>query len=322
MKRWCLKKFLSMVVVASMVFANTVNVVAYEYPDFTLSIDKQISTSSLGISIQKNDSTLFGRELGSIDLKDKNIIIVEKGASFMINPNIDEKINGRNLAIKLAIYRQTQMGSYTFEFENLIMDDTGFFEWGRWYGDKIFPADNESNKDESNSIALLSIQGKHPYLFIFAPQNLSILKSDTITAKSTNSTILVNGKTLEFDTYNIDNYNYFRLRDLAMALNGTEKQFNVKYRDSQSIELFKNTAYIPIGGELAKGGKDRGNQAKRSRHEVIDGLTGETFYFKAYNINGNNYFKLRDIAKHFNFGVTYDNATKTVGIDTAISYTE
>ncbi|MGO4373315.1 hypothetical protein AB4Z21_21620 [Paenibacillus sp. MCAF20] len=43
---------------------------------------------------------------------------------------------------------------------------------------------------------------------------------------------------------------------------------------------------------------------------------------KAYNIGGNNYFKLRDIAKVFNIGVTWDASTSTIGIDTSLAYTE
>ena len=42
----------------------------------------------------------------------------------------------------------------------------------------------------------------------------------------------------------------------------------------------------------------------------------------AYGIDGNNYFKLRDIMEVFGIGVTYDSATKTIGIDTSLSYVE
>ena len=42
----------------------------------------------------------------------------------------------------------------------------------------------------------------------------------------------------------------------------------------------------------------------------------------AYTIEGNNYFKLRDIAKAFDIGVTWDGATNTVGIDTSVGYVE
>ena len=33
-------------------------------------------------------------------------------------------------------------------------------------------------------------------------------------------------------------------------------------------------------------------------------------------------FKLRDLMKQFNIGVTYDSATKNIYVDTSISYTE
>jgi hypothetical protein len=50
-------------------------------------------------------------------------------------------------------------------------------------------------------------------------------------------------------------------------------------------------------------------------------LDGKDVSFTAYNIDGNNYFKLRDIGQQFNFGVTWDGARKTVMIDTAAGYT-
>jgi hypothetical protein len=40
----------------------------------------------------------------------------------------------------------------------------------------------------------------------------------------------------------------------------------------------------------------------------------------AYTINGNNFFKLRDLTQAFNIGVTWDGATQTVGIDTKLDY--
>lgn len=51
-------------------------------------------------------------------------------------------------------------------------------------------------------------------------------------------------------------------------------------------------------------------------------VNGKVVEFEAYNINGNNYFKLRDIAKAFDIGVTWDGVTNTIGIDTSISYVE
>ena len=50
-------------------------------------------------------------------------------------------------------------------------------------------------------------------------------------------------------------------------------------------------------------------------------LDGEETQFTAYHIDGNNYFKLRDIGQTFDFGVTWDGAKNTIVIDTSIGYT-
>jgi len=51
-------------------------------------------------------------------------------------------------------------------------------------------------------------------------------------------------------------------------------------------------------------------------------VNGQEISFAAYLINGNNYFKLRDIGKAMDFGVTWNADTNTVGIDSTTSYTE
>ena len=42
----------------------------------------------------------------------------------------------------------------------------------------------------------------------------------------------------------------------------------------------------------------------------------------AYNIGGNNYFKLRDLGQALGFNVTWDDATRTVSILTDQDYSE
>ncbi|MEG0798795.1 MAG: WG repeat-containing protein, partial [Acidaminococcaceae bacterium] len=49
----------------------------------------------------------------------------------------------------------------------------------------------------------------------------------TVTAISSAQKVTVNGKDVAFDAYNINGNNYFKLRDLAFALSGSEKQFDV-----------------------------------------------------------------------------------------------
>ena len=140
------------------------------------------------------------------------------------------------------------------------------------------------------------------------------------TAKYNNAKVLVNGVPTTFEAYNFSGNNYFKLRDIAMAVNGTEKQFEVSWDAlSKNVIVTPNKAYTPVGGELVAGdGKDK--MGTPNENPLVYGFMAE--YLKAYNINGNNYFKLRDVCRLLDIGVTWDNATKTIGIDTTIPYTE
>ncbi|WIV11911.1 stalk domain-containing protein [Proteiniborus sp. MB09-C3] len=140
-----------------------------------------------------------------------------------------------------------------------------------------------------------------------------------LTASPTASKVLVNGVETSFDAYNIDGSNYFKLRDLAKVVSGTEKQFEVKWDgEKKAINLISNAAYTVVGGELEKGDGQAKTPVLNNSKIYKD---GEEVQLTAYTINGNNYFKLRDLAQAFDIGVTWDNATKTVGIDTSIGYT-
>lgn len=49
-------------------------------------------------------------------------------------------------------------------------------------------------------------------------------------------------------------------------------------------------------------------------------VDGKPVSVGAYVVNGNNYFKLRDVAAIFDFGVDWDGGTQTIIIDTARGY--
>lgn len=140
-------------------------------------------------------------------------------------------------------------------------------------------------------------------------------ESNALAAIPTSSKVLVNGKEVSFEAYNINGNNYFKLRDLAMVLNGTDKQFEVSWNSSNNaIDLESGKAYTSVGGELVVSDKLLNKEANPTTSKIY--LNGEEVQLTAYNINGNNYFKLRDIAKVINFGVTWDGNTNTVGVDT------
>ena len=140
-----------------------------------------------------------------------------------------------------------------------------------------------------------------------------------LTANPTASTVLVNGVNKAFDAYNINENNYFKLRDLAFVLSGTEKQFEVSWdAAANAISLTSGKAYTAVGGEMTGAGAGAKFPTETTSKILKDGAE---IKLTAYNIDGNNYFKLRDIGLAFNFGVTWDGARNTIVIDTSIGYT-
>ena len=128
-----------------------------------------------------------------------------------------------------------------------------------------------------------------------------------------------NGEQVAFDAYNISDNNYFKLRDLAYILSGTEKQFEVAWDGANNaISLTSGKAYTALGGEMS--GKGAGDKTPAATSSKIL-LDGKEVSFTAYNIENNNYFKLSDIGEAFDFGVTWDGANQTIVIDTSVGYT-
>jgi hypothetical protein len=138
-------------------------------------------------------------------------------------------------------------------------------------------------------------------------------------AAPTASTVLVDGKDTVYDAYNIDDFNYFKLRDLAFSLNGSEKQFEVGWDEANNaISLTSGRPYTVVGGEMTGKGDGAKSASPTDSKVYID---GDEVQFTAYNIDGNNYFKLRDIGEAINFGVDWDDARNTIVIDTGKVYT-
>ena len=143
-----------------------------------------------------------------------------------------------------------------------------------------------------------------------------------VNAQASQQKVIFNDENVDFDAYNINGNNYIKLRDLAFILNGTEKQFGVDYdSDTNTILLTSNAPYIPNGSEMAeKDEKAKIDNIVLSPQKIT--LDGKDVSFTAYNINGNNYFKLRDVMKTFDVYVGYDDETRTVTLDTSKGYVD
>lgn len=145
---------------------------------------------------------------------------------------------------------------------------------------------------------------------------------ETKTAVPTAASVTINGDIQAFQAYNIDGYNYFKLRDIAMAITSTDKQFEIGYdAANNAVSLTNGQAYTPVGGELSTTWDSAESPAGFSKSTVfLDGR--QLIRLSAFLIGGNNYIRLRDIGAAIDFGVNWDGTTKTILIDTTSSYSD
>ncbi len=175
------------------------------------------------------------------------------------------------------------------------------------------------NKDMTIEMPVLTPENSIDYIDMLAAA-AQAGPEQNLKAVPTASKVLVNGKPISFDAYTIDGNNYFKLRDLAKAVSGTQKQFDVAWDgEKKTINLISNKIYSAVGGELTPGDGKEKTPVLNASLILKDGVEVP---LNAYTINGNNYFKLRDIAQAFNIGITWDGTTNTIGIDTSTGYVE
>lgn len=113
-------------------------------------------------------------------------------------------------------------------------------------------------------------------------------------------------------------YTYFKLRDLAYLMNGKDCQFSVDYNEKTKQIIAKSgEKYTPNGSEMKA--SSSGDQVAYETDSPI-WLDGKKVEMEAYNINGNTYYKLRDMGEVFGFDVSYKDSSKQAIIRTP-SYT-
>ena len=138
----------------------------------------------------------------------------------------------------------------------------------------------------------------------------AILAADSTVVSS--QAVTVDGEAVEMEAYNIDGNNYFKLRDVAAALEKTGAKFSVEYNaEEKDAYLDPGAKYERDGSELIAG-EDKSASCILSEWTIY--IDGEAMDVLGYNIGGNNYFKLRDLGKVLYFSVGYDDATRTIEI--------
>jgi hypothetical protein len=203
-----------------------------------------------------------------------------------------------------------------------IIDKTGreIVPLGR-YGLQSFTKDGEYSGHSTDGMVAIEQNDKWGFIEIKSSSSTPPPTPPPVTVNPTASTVLVDGKAVQFDAYLIGSFNFFKLRDLAMAINGSSKQADIGFdRTTDAITITRGRAYTPAGGELVAG--DGTAKQARPNPTINISMDGIKVDIEAYMIGSNNFMKLRDVMKLLDVSVDFDRATGNIILDTTKGYVD
>ncbi len=140
--------------------------------------------------------------------------------------------------------------------------------------------------------------------------SLSLPSAHNINIHPSMHTVAVDNEVVTPRGYNINGSNYYKLRDIAYVMSGTNSQFNVIWNKEEScIEIISNMPYQPVGGEM----EDTLLPVSRCNPSSFSvKLNGKLVALAGYNIGGNTYYRIRDIGSAIGFEVGFLNPYVTI----------
>lgn len=135
-------------------------------------------------------------------------------------------------------------------------------------------------------------------------------ESKTVDAVKNTKKVTLDGEEVKVGAYDVEGFNYLKLRDVAAILNAKKCQFSVGYDEPTkliSVELAK--AYEKVEGDLAEI-KDEKAKAIVSVRKIL--VNGEEKEIKTALINEYNYMQLRDLGSLVGLDVKYDKVNKVI----------
>ena len=136
-------------------------------------------------------------------------------------------------------------------------------------------------------------------------------------AQISTANLVIDGVSVPLTAYLINDYHYFKLRDVAFLLNNTEKQFAVDWNpDTRTAILTSGALYMPDDKVLLP----VENYRPYANSDTTIMYDGEICSFEIYLIDDFNWFRLRDLAAMIDFSAEWIGETRTVIIDTTQGY--
>ena len=135
-------------------------------------------------------------------------------------------------------------------------------------------------------------------------------ESKTVDAVKNTKKITLDGEEVMVGAYDVEGYNYLKLRDIAAILNTKKCQFNVGFdKPTKLITVELAKGYEKVEGDLAEI-KDEKAKAIVSVRKIL--VNGEEKEIKTALINEYNYMQLRDLGSLVGLGVDYDKVNKVI----------
>lgn len=127
----------------------------------------------------------------------------------------------------------------------------------------------------------------------------------------------VNGVDKPVSAFKTNWTHYFKMRDIAAAMLGTDKPFNVTWDDAlQQITILPGEDYVD-DTDPEEPAPDF-SQAVYAPANIR--LNGESYCIEAYSVQDHYYFKLRDVLALLDIGVFWNARLSRIEVDTAWPY--
>lgn len=164
-----------------------------------------------------------------------------------------------------------------------------------------------------------------PVMFEETPASATVEKTPATGIAYVNTQMVeIDGKKMEFQMYALkDDHgetNYIKVRDLALALNGTAAQFSVDW--SGMVNLNSGAAYVPNGSENKTPFTGDRSYTVPTAPTNVNGAVSDlaAIYLEDDTGGGYTYYQLRDLGRKMGFNVDW-TAERGVFVETDKLYT-
>jgi peptidoglycan/xylan/chitin deacetylase (PgdA/CDA1 family) len=138
---------------------------------------------------------------------------------------------------------------------------------------------------------------------------------NTVVALRMDSSVYIDGNNFRFHTFNVNGQSHIRIRDLAKILSGTSMQFDLTWSAAnRAVVIIEAARYTSFGSELAQS-QFRGFTGTHTNVRAI--FRGNDITFSAISIGGENFIRLRELSRVFNFNVSWSviNSSVVLSLD-------